>query len=264
VNQVSAIVITKNEEKHIGACLESLSFVDEIVLVDSNSDDQTVAIARKYTQKIFNIEWKGFGETKQFALEQASHDWILWIDADERISPELASEIKSALEKDPSFSGYRMPRKAFFLGRWMRHGGWYPGYVTRLFRRERGRFDSAHVHERLHIDGPIGMLNAPILHYTDDSIHHYYEKFNNYTSLAAEELIKQGKHYSTLDLLFRPVFMFFKMYLFKAGFLDGLEGFQLAVFSSTYVFTKYAKLRELSRASKSNILVEALPLRKTE
>jgi glycosyltransferase involved in cell wall biosynthesis len=248
LNQISAIVITRNEEKHINDCLQSLSFVDEIVLVDSNSEDQTIPIARKYTQKIFNVEWKGFGETKQFALENASHDWILWIDADERISTELASEIKFTLENDPPFSGYRMPRKAFFLGRWMRHGGWYPGYVVRLFRRDKGRFDSASVHERLHVDGSIGTLHAPILHYTDDSIHHYYEKFNRYTSLAAEELIKHGKHYSLLDLLFRPVFMFLKMYLFKAGFLDGAEGFQLAVFSSSYVFTKYAKLRELSRS----------------
>jgi len=249
LNRISAIVITRNEEKHIGDCLQSLSFADEIVLVDSNSEDQTIPIARKYTQKIFNVEWKGFGETKQFALENASHDWILWIDADERISTELASEIKFTLENDPPFSGYRMPRKAFFLGRWMRHGGWYPGYVVRLFRRDKGRFDSASVHERLHVDGSIGTLHAPILHYTDDSIHHYYEKFNRYTTLAAEELIKHGKHYSLLDLLFRPVFMFLKMYLFKAGFLDGVEGFQLAVFSSNYVFTKYAKLRELSQAS---------------
>jgi glycosyltransferase involved in cell wall biosynthesis len=250
LNRISAIIITRNEEKNIGPCLESLSFVDEIVVVDSNSDDRTVPIARKYTQKVYDFEWKGFGETKQYALEQTSHDWVLWLDADERISPELASEIKSTLEKESPFSGYRMPRKAFFLGRWMRHGGWYPGYVVRLFRKEKGRFDSANVHERLHVDGPVGMLNAPILHYTDDSIQHYYEKFNRYTSLAAEELVKRGKRYSMLDLLFRPGFMFLKMYLFKAGFLDGLEGLQLAVFSSNYVFTKYAKLRELSRSLK--------------
>jgi len=214
--------------------------------VDTGSEDDTVTIAKKYTGKVFVAEWKGYAGTKQYALERTIGKWVLWVDADERITPKLALEIRGAIKKT-SLAGFRMPRKAFFLGRWIKHGGWYPGHVVRLFLREKGRFGEERVHERLIIDGPIGTLKAPILHYTDNSIHHYFDKFNVYTTLAARDLVERRKNISILGILFRSIHMFVKMYLFRAGFLDGMEGFLLAVFSSFYVFTKYAKLWEKKR-----------------
>jgi len=244
--KLSAIVIAKNEAENIAECLKSISFVDEIIFVDTGSEDDTATIAKKYTDKVFVTEWKGYAKTKQYALEKTTGKWVLWVDADERITPMLAFEILEAI-KNTSLAGFRIPRKAFFLGRWIRHGGWYPGYVVRLFLREKARFGEERVHEKLIIDGPIGTLKAPILHYTDNSIRHYFEKFNVYTTLAAQDLSEQGKSISVPGILFRAIHMFFKMYLFQAGFLDGMEGFLLAVFSSFYVFTKYAKLWELNK-----------------
>ena len=139
MTRLSAIVIAKNEAENIADCLEGLSFVDEIVVVDSGSEDDTVKIARRFTKRVFVTEWKGYAGTKQFALERTTGEWVLWIDADERVTPELAGEIRRVVEEDRPFAGYRMPRKAYFLGRWIKHGGWYPGYVIRLFRREQGR-----------------------------------------------------------------------------------------------------------------------------
>ena len=243
---LSAIVIAKNEERNIAGCLESLSFADEIIVVDSGSEDNTKKIAERFTEKIYVTEWKGYGGTKQYALERVGGDWVLWVDADERVPAELAQEILNVVAEN-SLSGYRMPRKAFFLGRWIRYGGWYPGYVIRLFQREKGRFGEERVHERLIVDGPIGKLNEPLLHYTDDSIHHYFDKFNAYTTLAAQDLVDKSKRASLLDLLFRPIHMFLRMYVLRVGYLDGREGFLLAVFSAHYVFTKYAKLWELKR-----------------
>lgn len=248
---LSAIVITKNEAKNIAECLKSLSFVDNIVVVDSESVDGTVNIAKQFTDKVFVTEWKGYSETKQYALERVSGEWVLWVDADERVTPELASEIRKLVKKNLSFSGYRIPRKAYFLGKWIRHGGWYPGYVVRLFRRECGRFNSASVHEGLIVEGNIGTLKESLLHYTDDSIHHYFQKFNTYTSLAAKDLNKRNRGVSLSDLFFRPAHMFVKMYILKWGFLDGMEGFILSVFSACYVFAKYAKLWELKQKRKS-------------
>ena len=244
---ISAIVITKNEAKNIAGCLESLSCADEIVVVDSGSEDGTVEIAKGFTDRVFVVEWKGYALTRQYALERAAGEWVLWLDADERLTPELASAVRRVVDEDAPFAGYRMPRKAYFLGRWMKHGGWYPGYVVRLFRREKARFNALRVHEKLIVDGAVETLREPILHYTDDSIAYYFEKFNAYTSLAAQDLVDRNRKVSVLGLLFRPVHMFVKMYLLRRGFLDGMEGFLLAIFSATYVFTKYAKVWELRR-----------------
>ncbi|MCJ7813700.1 glycosyltransferase family 2 protein [bacterium] len=244
---LSAIVITRSEAAHIAECLESLSFVDEIVVVDSYSEDGTKEIAKCFTEHVHVVEWKGYAETKQVALQKATGEWILWLDADERIPQELAEEIKQVIQKNDCFSGYRMPRKAYFLGRWIRHGGWYPGYVVRLFKKEKGNFGSERVHEKLIIDGSVGTLKAPLLHYTDHSIEEYYNKFNRYTSLAAQDLKDRGRNVSPVGMVFRSIHMFVRMYIFRAGFLDGVEGFLLAVFSANYVFTKYAKLWKLGK-----------------
>ena len=243
--RLSAIVITKNEEENIGECLESLSFVDEVVLIDSESTDRTVEIARQYTRQITVAPWRGYAGTKQMALEKARGEWILWLDADERVPVALAEEILNVLDRNPSIAGFQMPRKAYFLGRWIKHSGWYPGYVIRLFRKNQGRFGEERVHETLQVDGPIGTLREPMDHYTDRTVQHYFNKLNRYTSLAARDMKDRGRRISVPGILVRPVIMFMKMYIIKAGFLDGIQGFLLAVFSSYYIFIKYTKLWEL-------------------
>lgn len=247
---LSVIVITYNEEQNIEECLESVCWADEIIVVDAYSQDRTVELARKYTNRVYLREWAGYAPAKQFALEQATGDWVLWIDADERVTPELANQIREVVSRDENpFGGYYLPRRAYFLGRWIEHCGWYPGYVCRLFRRDRAHFDGALVHESVRVNGEIGCLQGDLIHYTDRDLEHYFHKFNEFTSLAAAQLFQDGRRFRLIDLLFRPLFTFFKTYIFKMGFLDGIQGFILSVLSSNYVFTKYAKLWERGSAS---------------
>jgi glycosyltransferase involved in cell wall biosynthesis len=246
LSKLSVITLALNEEHNIADCLSSAMWADEIIVIDSGSTDRTVEIAKKFTDRVLVVEWKGYGAAKNFALEQSTGDWIFWLDADERVPGELAKEIQEVLlADDPSFAGYDVARRAFFVGRWIRHCGWYPGRVTRLFRRSQSRFTESNVHEQIMVDGTIGALKNDLLHFTDPNLHHYFQKFNRYTSLAADDLIKAGKKFSLYDVLVRPPFLFFKMYILKRGFLDGMQGFILCVVSSAYVFTKYAKLWEI-------------------
>ena len=245
---LSVIVITHNEEKNIGECLESVRWADEIIVVDSQSTDKTVEIAKKYTDNDHVTSWIGYSESKNIALSRSSGQWILWIDADERVPKNLAEEIQSIVRKDSSgFAGYEIARRAYFIGKWIRHCGWYPGYVVRLFRKEGVRFNDALVHEKLEINGTIGRLTNDLLHYTDENLFHYFSKFNSYTSLAARELAPKGRKISLYDLLVRPPYLFFKMYILKLGFLDGMHGFVLSILSANYVFIKYAKLWDEDR-----------------
>jgi len=246
--KVSAVVITHNEEKNIRRCLESLSWADEIVVVDSFSQDRTKEIASSFTDKIFDIEWQGFGKQKELARQKASYDWVLSIDADEAVSEKLREEIKSVINKNDSSDGYYIPRFSNFLGRWIEHGGWYPDYVLRLFKKDKARFDESLVHEKLILEGKTGFLMNEILHYTDPDISHYLSKMDKYTTLSAQKLLAEGKSTTVFDLLFRPAAIFFKMYLLKSGFLDGWQGFLLASFSSFHVFVKYAKLWHLRKS----------------
>jgi len=247
---ISALVITKNESENIQDCLASLGWVDEIVVVDAESTDETVAYAKAFTEKIFIRQWEGFAAAKNFALSQCTGEWVLWIDADERVTPELREEIFMTLNASPDAGGFEMPRLANFLGKWIRHGGWYPGYVLRLFRRAAGRFDDKQVHEGVRVDGKIVRFKNHLLHYTDRNLQHYFEKFNRYTTLAADELHHRGRRFHLWDLLLRPAWFFLRMYAFKAGFLDGIHGLILALVSAAYVFTKYAKLWESPKSSK--------------
>ena len=244
--KLSVLIITLNEEKNICRCLESVKWADEIIVIDSYSQDQTVKIAREFTDKIYIEKWQGFAATKNFGLEKTSNEWILWIDADEEVPPELAKEIQESI-KSGDFDGYQIPRKANFLGRWIIHSGWYPGYVLRLIKQDFAHFPEKSVHEYLEPPSKTGKLNTPILHYTDPNVNHYFNKLNRYTSLAAEELISRDKKFHFSDLLFRPLHITLKMYILKLGFLDGFQGFLLAVFSGYYVFIKYAKLWELQK-----------------
>ena len=247
MNSLSVIVITLNEEKNIADCLKSVSWASEIVLVDGGSTDKTLEIARGFTEKTFVKPWEGYGASKNFGLEHCTGDWVLWLDADERVTPGLAEELKGILANDTTSPvAFEIPRKAFFLGKWIRHCGWYPGHVLRLFRRKAGHFSENKVHERLEVSGEKGRLRSDLLHYTDPNLWHYFEKFNRYTTLAAEELSGNRARFKISQLIVRPFWVFVRMYILKRGFLDGIHGLVLSVLSAAYVFTKYAKLWELS------------------
>jgi len=242
---LSVIVITKNEEKNIDACLTAVNWADEIVVVDAGSTDRTVQKARRFTRKVFVRPWEGYGAAKNFALKQATGEWILWIDADERVSAPLREEIAGALSVSAQgFDAFSVPRKANFLGRWILHCGWYPGRVTRLFKKERGTFTESKVHEKLLVKGNVGELRSDLLHFTDPTLTGYLDKFNKYTTLASDELVESGKTFGLGQITVRPFWMFVKMYFLRLGFLDGIQGFILCVLSACYVFTKYAKLWE--------------------
>ena len=246
---LSVIVITRNEERNIVECLKNVSWANDIIIVDSQSTDQTVALAREYARTILVTEWKGYGAAKNLALEKAINSWVLWLDADERVTDGLAAEIRQIISSETgAVQGYEVGRRAFFLGKWIRHCGWYPGYVVRLFTNKNASFSTASVHEHIEIEGLRGRLRHDLLHYTDENIFHYFSKFNRYTSLAAEDLFHGGKISRMYDLSVRPAFMFVKMYIFRLGFLDGMHGFILCLLSSAYVFTKYAKLKERSNS----------------
>lgn len=241
---ITAVIITKNEEHQIEDCLKSLNWVDEIVVVDTGSKDRTVELAGRFTSRVYEIEFEGYGHAKNFGLDMATGKWILSLDADERISPQLREEIEKTLSAGGDQQGYYIPRKPFFLGKPILHGGWYPGYVLRLFKRGEGFFNSVKVHEGVKLSGRVAHLKTPILHYTDPDLNHYLNKLNLYTSLAADELLNRSIVFKLYKLLCNPPFMFFKMYFLRLGFLDGMHGFLLAVFSAFHVFIKYAKLWE--------------------
>jgi glycosyltransferase involved in cell wall biosynthesis len=248
--KLSATVITHNEENNIRRCLSSVDWADEIVVVDSGSTDDTKKIASELTQKIFDIKWEGFGKAKDFARDKASHQWILSLDADEMITEDLRKEIQKAIESEEAFDGYYIPRKSNFLGKWIRHGGWYPDHVLRLFKKDKAKFKHSVVHEKVEVKGKTGYLRNHLLHYTDPNLDHYLGKLNKYTSLSAEELLRKGKRATFMDIVLRPLMGFFKMYFAKRGFLDGLHGLILAVSSAFHVFSKYVKLWHLGSLSR--------------
>jgi glycosyltransferase involved in cell wall biosynthesis len=250
VNKISSIIIAKNEEQNISRCIQSqLDCIDEIiVIIDKESSDKTLEIVKSYPRVVYDVvEWLGYSATKEYAVKKATNEWILWIDADEALTKELIIELQNFKFKHPDKAAYKIARRAYFLGKWIKHCGWYPGYVVRLFNKNLGKFSNNSVHEHLIINGEVGFLKSDLEHYTDPSISHYFEKFNKYTTLAAFELNKKNIKVKISDIIFRPMFLFIKMYFFRLGFLDGLYGLILSVFSASYVFTKYCKLWELNR-----------------
>ena len=243
---ISICIICFNEEKNIRRCLESSTWADEIIVVDSISQDKTVEIAREYTDKVYQRAWSGYIDQKNFALSKAKSDWILSIDADEEISQALKDEIRREIEKENAKDGYRMPRLSFYQGRWIKHSGFYPDRQLRLFRREQGQWTGGRVHERVEIKGNIGDLKKDLLHYPYNGIiSGQLKTVNSFSSLLAEDMYQERKRYYHLPLLFRPLFKFAEVYFFKLGFLDGLAGFIIAVTSAYAMFVRYVKLREL-------------------
>lgn len=243
--KLSVAIITHNEEEEIRDCLESVKWADEIVIVDSFSSDKTLEICRGYTDKIFQKEWAGFSDQKNYAIEMATNSWVLVIDADERVSELLMEEIKDIFENGPTCDGYFIPRKSYFLGRWIRYGGWYPDYSVRLFRKDKGKFKLREVHESVNINGRIGKLKNPLEHYTYRSLEEYIERMDRYSTLAAREMVKEGRRATLGSIIFRPLFTFFRMYILQQGFRDGIYGFLLSTLYSYYTFIKYAKLWEI-------------------
>ncbi|UCH84913.1 MAG: glycosyltransferase family 2 protein [Candidatus Latescibacterota bacterium] len=247
--RISTIVITFNEERNIARCLQSVeTFSDEIIVLDSNSTDQTVEIARGLGARVITNDWPGYGKQKQLALEHATHSWVFSIDADEEVSPELGREIRSL---DFSMDGYEMPRAVWYLNRWIKHGVWYPGYILRLFRRDKGSFTDDAVHEFVRVSGKVGRLHGDLLHYTYRDIHHHIEKMNDFTLIAAREMNEKGRRAGFRHIAVYPLLEFFKVYISKRGFLDGLAGVVVSVFHAFYVCLKYAKLHELGLRSQS-------------
>ncbi len=244
--KVSAVIITYNEEEKIGRCIKSLAFADEIIVVDSGSRDNTVKIAAAMKAKIFSRGWQGYSRQKNYAVGKSKNEWVLSVDADEEVSRELADEIAGIVISP--YEGYLMPRRAFFLGRWISHCGWYPDMQLRLFRKNSGRFDeSRQVHESFLLNGKAGTLKNDLFHYSYDNLGQYFSTLNRYTELAAISMKEKGRRGRLGTILFNPLYTFIRMYLFRLGFLDGLPGLFVCLLSSFYNFIKYAKLWELTR-----------------
>jgi len=248
MSKLSVTIITYNEEENIKHCLESVKWSDEIVIVDSFSSDKTVEIAREFTPKVFQNKWTNFSEQKNLALEKASNEWVLSVDADERATAKLKEEILTILNSEfQSFNGYYIPRRNHYLGRWIRHCGWYPDYKLRLFRKEKGRFNERTVHESVVLEGRKGYLKSYLNHYSYKNLSDHLGRIDKFSTLSAEQMFRDGKRARFFDLLFLPLTRFIKMYLIKRGYLDGIYGLIVSVMGSFYVFTKYLKLWELSR-----------------
>ncbi len=247
MTRLSVAVITWNEEERLRACLESVAWADEIVLVDAESTDKTVQVARDFTDRIWVRPWPGFAGQKNFALEQAAGDWVLSLDADEQVPAELRREIEAVLARGGPADGYQIARKNFFWGAWVRHGRLYPDYQRRLFRRGRGRFVERAVHESVEIRGSVGRLESPLLHHSYRSLEEFLQRSNRYSMLAAQEWLQSGRTVRATDLALRPMGRFLSMYLLHLGFLDGWRGFLLAALYAHYVFLRTAKAWESRR-----------------
>jgi glycosyltransferase involved in cell wall biosynthesis len=243
---VSVVIIAKNEAERIEACLQSVSWADEIVVLDSGSSDNTRAIAGRYTDKVFDIPWRGFGPQKQAGVELASFDWILSIDCDERVTPELAAEIQRILASPTTHGAYSVPRRTFLGIKEIRHCGWYPDRTIRLFDRRTARFSDSLVHERVVTDDPVVGCQGHLLHYSFSGIAPLLTKLNHYSELSARQMFQEGRTCTLFDLTIRPLFAFFRAYLLQRGFMDGVEGLEIAATTSLLTFAKYVKLRELS------------------
>lgn len=249
---LSAVLIALNEERRIAACLESLSFADEIVVVDSGSTDRTLEIARRYTDRVETRPWHGFGPQKQAAVGLARNDLVLNVDCDERVTPELAREIASLLAAPRLEAAYSIPRRNFLGGKEIRWCGWAPDRIVRLFDRTRAGFTDAAVHETVVARGEVVPLRHPLLHLSFDGFADLVAKMNRYTDLGARDLHARGKRFRVADVTLRPAFAFLRTYLLRLGFLDGVEGFEVAAANAFSTFAKYAKLRDLERAARAD------------
>ena len=243
--KISGTIIARDEERNIARAIQSLGFCDEVIVVDSGSSDQTIEIAESLRARVLKNQWPGYAAQKNFAADSASNDWVLSIDADEAVSPKLATEIAGLKENALSFAGYDFPRLARYCGRWIRHSGWYPDRKVRLYRRDAGRWVGDYVHESVRLSGPVGHLNGDLLHYTCDNLQQHRTNLERYTDLAALEIRSTGRSVPAWRLVLGPGFSFVKSYLLQLGFLDGREGFTIARMAALYAFLKNSKARHL-------------------
>lgn len=240
--RISVAIITRNAvAQGLERCLASLSGFDEIVVLDQASDDGTVSLCERFGARVYRGPWEGFGRTKQAAVAQTRNRWVLSIDADEEVTPELKAAIL-ALGDDPPCAAYSVNRLSRFLGRWIRHCGWHPDWVVRLFDRERARFNEKAVHEEIVVEGATGRLDGLLRHYTYDTMEQYVSKLNRYTTLSAGDAVDAGRDSSLPEAVLRAHGVFLRMYLLQFGFLDGWHGLALCSCSSFYVLTKYLKI----------------------
>jgi glycosyltransferase involved in cell wall biosynthesis len=244
--KITATIITYNEERNIARAMESLRCCDEIVVVDSGSTDRTPEIAAKLGAIVIESPWTGYSKQKNYAAERASNDWILSIDADEALSEALEGEIWQIKKNGPQFDAYTMPRLAQYLGRWILHSGWYPDRKVRLYNRTKARWVGEYVHESVIVQGRLGHLESDLLHFTCSSLSEHLKTMDRYTTLAAEQLIAQGKRVGRRHLLVDPVWTFIRTLIFQRAFLDGVEGLTIAWMAALYNFVKYTKAHNMA------------------
>ena len=244
--KITATIITLNEERHIARSIESLRCCDEILVVDSGSVDRTTELASKLGARVVESPWPGYAAQKNFAAEQARHDWILSIDADEALSESLEGEIWNLKKKGPAYDAYTVPRLAQYLGRWILHCGWYPDRKVRLYHRAKANWTGNFVHESVEVNGRVGHLESNLLHFTCDSLSEHLKTMDRYTTLAAEELVSRKQKILLRNMILDPAWTFAKTYIIQRGFQDGLEGLTIAYMAALYTFLKYAKARNMT------------------
>lgn len=245
--RIAAAVICQDEEDRIAACLESVAWCDEIVVVDAGSRDRTALIAEKRATRVVRNAWPGYVAQKNFALEQTTADWILCLDADERCTPELADAIRRALAGDPAVAGFAVRRHVFYLGRWIGHGGWYPDWKLRVVRRGRARWGGADPHDKLLSDGPVARLDADLVHLTYRDFADHLRTVQRFSDVVSDAWLRAGRRPSLLRAALHPPVKFLECFVWKQGFRDGWPGFVIAATSAFYVFAKHVKLWEKSR-----------------
>ena len=248
--KISATIITFNEERNVARVIESLRCCDEILVLDSGSQDRTVEIATKLGAHVVEASWHGYAAQKNIAAELAQYDWVLSLDADESLSEALEAEIWHIKKSGPKFDGYTVPRLAQYLGRWILHSGWYPDRKVRLFDRKKAKWVGEFVHESVEVEGSVGHLKSNLLHFTCNSLSEHLRSMDGYTTLAAQEIVSRGKTVGLADLLIDPPWTFFHTYVLKRGFLDGIEGLSIAYMAALYNFLKYSKARYMSPGRK--------------
>ncbi len=248
---VSVTIITLNEAEHIAAAIDSVAWADEVIVVDSGSTDGTVDIARSKQARVSIRDWSGYVDQKNYAASLATHDWILSLDADERVPPPLAAEITQRLAREPLERAFRIPRVTFHLGRWIRTTDFYPDFQTRLYNRRTARWQGRYVHESVKADGPVGQLQHEIEHYSYRDLRDHLDRINQYSSLAAKQMLEHGRRSGYLQLLLHPPAAFLRNYLLRRGFMDGTVGLLISILNSYSVFLKFAKLHELQGKPKA-------------
>ena len=247
--KLSVTVITRNEARDIGEALQSSAWADELIVVDSGSTDDTVAIAQRFTPRVIVREWPGYVAQKNYAASAASHDWILSLDADERVTPELAREVQRLMAAEPPHSGYRVPRVTWHLGRWIRTTDWYPDTQLRLYDRRAAEWTGKYVHESVSVRGSIGRLRGELQHFAYRDVADHLETIDRYTTDAARQMREAGRRGSLWQIAGHPPLAFLRNYLVRGGIRDGLPGFIISALNSYYVFLKFAKLWELQHAA---------------